>query len=391
MRGLRLYLIIGGALLVLYLAAQFNQPEEINWSPSLRSTDKIPFGTYILRSQVKDIFPKADIKTGHQPVYNVITDDATSNSSYVIICRQLDITRYDYQKITDYLVKGNDVFISAEQFGSVFDDSLGVTTMEDFSIVNKTIPIHFVSPYLDSAKRYKVDKGCTSISFRGFDTARATVLGEDSLHHANFIRYKFGQGNLYLASNPKMFTNYSMLTTDGASYAATTLSYVKNTAVLVWDEYYTQAHEEQSLMKIFFNNGYLKWAYYITLFSLLLFVLYEMKRRQRVIPIIPPLSNSTVEFVNVIGQLYYEQRNNTDIAHKHALYVLAHLREQYQAKTDKLDEEFIARLIRKVGLEDEFAKRFTGYLQFIITKNIVTDNELIELNKLIEQFYKKSR
>ena len=182
-----------------------------------------------------------------------------------------------------------------------------------------------------------------------------------------------------------------MLTADGAGYAAKALSYVKNTRLVVWDEYYSKGDEERSLMKIFFDHVYLKWAYYITLFGLLLFVVYEMKRRQRVIPVVPPLKNSTVEFVNVIGQLYYEQRNNADIAHKQVLYILTYLREQFQVKTDKLDQEFVERLVRKVGLDEVFAAQFTGYLQLITAKDTVDDNELIELNKLIEKFHKKSR
>ena len=196
---------------------------------------------------------------------------------------------------------------------------------------------------------------------------------------------------MYLASDPKVFSNYSVLTADGAGYAAKALSYVKNTRLVVWDEYYSKGDEERSLMKIFFDHVYLKWAYYITLFSLLLFVVYEMKRRQRVIPVVPPLKNSTVEFVNVIGQLYYEQRNNADIAHKQVLYILTYLREQFQVKTDKLDQEFVERLVRKVGLDEVFAAQFTGYLQLITAKDTVNDNELIELNKLIEKFHKKSR
>ena len=81
MKGLRLYLIIGSLLLVLYLVAQFNQPKEINWSPTLRSNDKIPFGTYVLHSRLKDIFPNATVRACREPVYSTIVDDAISNGS----------------------------------------------------------------------------------------------------------------------------------------------------------------------------------------------------------------------------------------------------------------------------------------------------------------------
>lgn len=391
MKGLRLYLILGGLLVVLYLIAQINQPKELDWSETLSSNDKIPFGTYILHNRLNDIFPNAAVKSLRVPVYNAITDDSIRNSSYVIICQELTLTKYDYKKLTQYLSKGNDVFIAADAFRGAFEDYLNVQTAITFGLVNRVTPISLVSQHLNPAQQYKVNKGCTNIYFTNFDTAHAVVVGKDTDDNANFIRFKFGKGNLYLMCNPKMFSNYSMLTADGSKYAATALSYVKNTPALIWDDYYTQGNSDDSLMRVFFNNGYLQWAYYVTIFSLLLFVLYEMKRRQRVIPVIAPLKNSTVEFVNVIGQLYYEKRNNADIAHKQVLYILAHLRETYHIKTDKFDEELVERLIGKVGLDEEFARQFAQYLQFIAMQERVSDDELIGLNKLIEKFYKKSR
>ena len=104
-------------------------------------------------------------------------------------------------------------------------------------------------------------------------------------------------------------------------------------------------------MRVFFSHASLQWAYYISLFGMVIFVLYEMKRRQRIIPVIEPLKNSTVEFVNVVGQVYYEQRNNMNIAQKKILFFLEHLRTKYYLKTNPLDQEFIERLSQKTGIE----------------------------------------
>jgi hypothetical protein len=392
MKGLRLYLIIGGAIFVIYLVAQFNRPRAIDWSETLSSKDKIPFGTYVLKDRLNDIFPHARLVPYHEPIYNVLVDDTLENSSYIIVCPQIEVSKYDYKRLTDYLSDGNDVFIAAEAFGGEIAKKLDLETKVYFGILGKLKqPINFVSPHLDSATYYTVDKEATNVAFSGFDTARAMVLGKNSDNKANFIRYRFGKGNLYLAANPKMFSNYSLLTDDGAKYAAIALSYIKNTSDIAWDDYYTQGETDESPMHVFLTNPYLQWAYYITIFSLLLFVLYEIKRRQRIIPVIKPLANSTLEFVNVIGQLYYEKRNNANIAHKQVMYLLAYLRDEYQLKTGKIDDEFIGKLKGKVGLDDDFAEKFASYLQFISVQERVSDNELINLNKLIEQFYIKSR
>jgi len=135
----------------------------------------------------------------------------------------------------------------------------------------------------------------------------------------------------------------------------------------------------------------LRRAYYIAIFSLLMFVLFEIKRTQRIIPVIEPLNNTTLAFVNVVGQVYYEQHNNANIGHKKILYLMEHLREQYQLKTNKLDSEFIEKLKAKSGIEASLATELVNYIQYIAVQDKVTDRELIDLNKIIEKLYIQSR
>jgi hypothetical protein len=49
-------------------------------------------------------------------------------------------------------------------------------------------------------------------------------------------------------------------------------------------------------LRFFLTNDFLRWALRLSVFGLILYILFEMKRRQRVIPVITPLRNSTVRF-----------------------------------------------------------------------------------------------
>jgi hypothetical protein len=395
MKGLRAYLIIGGALLIVYIIAEFNRPKPIDWTETLSSKDKIPYGTYVLNSRAYDIFHFDTIAYFRQPIYNVIAEDSIKQSSYVIICPSIELSKPDYNQLEKYLKQSNDVFIAAEDFGKLFGKNLNIeTNAENYFKFTKDygMPVSFVSPYLDPKKTYAVGKGMGDVYFSKFDTSKATVLGKDIKHNANFIKYTIGKGSLYLLSNPKFFSNYSLLKPQGAAYAATALSFIKSTKKITWDQYYTQGDEENdSPMRVFLSHPELEWAYYIAIFSLIIFVLYEIKRRQRIIPVIEPLSNSTLEFVNVVGQVYYEKRNNDNIAKKQVLYFLTYLRDEYQLKTNKLDKEFIETLTAKLGLNPDFANDFVEYLHYINMQDRINDKELIHLNKLIEQFYIQSR
>ena len=388
MKDLKIYIFLASALLVVYLMAQYNKPKDTDWTVTLSNNDKIPFGTYILYNRINDIFPGAKVKTFREPVYNVIADENIENGTYIIIGDDIDIDTNDYVQLKKYIEKGNDVFIAANTFSGELSKTLKVYTENDSASATR---IGFINnQWKDNL--YDVDKYSSNGYFADFDTSKAVVLGNNQYHHYNYIRFPMGKGNLYLNANPQMFTNYSLLQDMGAAYSSIALSYVKNSKNLYWDQYYTLGREgAESPMRVFLQNNSLRWAFYIAIFSLLVFVLYEMKRRQRIIPIIPPLNNTTVEFAGIVGQVYYEQRNNGNIAQKKAAYFLEHIRSTYNIRTQVFDEEFITTLSQKSGAKPELVKELANQITQVNMTSQISDNELIDLNRNIEQFYIQSR
>ncbi len=384
MKDLRMYLVIASILLIFYFIAQYNRPKVVDWTTTLSNTEKIPFGTYILFNRLNDIFPGDSIKTFREPVYNVLNDHDIKNCTYIIICNDIKLNENDYDRLSKFIKSGNDVFIASSDFSGELRKKLKIETESEL----RNTYIKFLSKSIDTDLRYMPQKNMGGTYFSRLDTAKATVLGNNSLGHSNFIKYAMGKGTLYLNANPLLFSNYSLLNPHGAAYASAVLSYLKTDKSLIWDEFYTKGREgDDNSMRVFLEHPQLRWAFYITFFTLIAFVLYDIKRRQRIIPVIEPLKNSTLDFVNVVGQVYYEKRNNTNIAHKKVLYLLEHLREVYNIKTNKLDQEFIEKLTTKLGIEPKLANELVNYIQYIDNQPKVTDRELIELNKLIEQFY----
>jgi hypothetical protein len=393
MKDLKIYIFLVSALMLVYLVMQYNRPKTIDWTQTLNNNDKIPFGTYILFNRLHDIFPKANVQTYRDPVYNVISDHGNQHGAYIILCHDANINEYDYNKLQKYVKAGNDVFIAASRFGPYISKKLKIQTSADLlTLSDHDHPVRFLNKHIDTAEYYNIDKKISDGYFTKLDTTRALILGETGGHRANFIKYNMGKGNIYLNASPMLFTNYGILQPKGANYAAIALSHLKNTGNILWDEYYTQGRSgEESLMRVFLRDPMLKSAFYIALFSLLAFVIYEMKRRQRIIPIIEPLNNTAVDFAKVVGQVYYEQRDNHNIAQKKMVYFLEFVRTQYYLKTNQLDDEFTHTLAQKSGMELPLVQKLIW--QFITIRNgqRVSDKELIELNRNIEQFYTQSR
>ncbi|NCD72316.1 DUF4350 domain-containing protein [Mucilaginibacter agri] len=391
MKDLKIYIVIASLLLVGYIVVQYNRPKTIDWTQTLNNDDKIPFGTYILFNRLHDIFPGANVQTFREPVYNVISDHGNKPGTYIIICGTANINEYDYNKLVRYLKNGSNVFIAAKDFGTYIKKNLKVETYSD-PFNNHNTPVHFLNKYVDSTEYYNTDKYVGNSYFSKIDTAKAIVLGENGSHQSNFIKFNIGKGALYLSANPLLFSNYNILQPKGANYAAIALSNLKNTKDIFWDEYYTQGRTgQESLMRVFLRDPLLRSAFYIAFFSLLIFVLYEMKRRQRIIPIIEPLSNTSAEFAKVVGQVYYEQRNNNNIAQKKATYFLEFVRTHYYLKTNQLSDEFTRTLAQKSGADLALLQNIIAHFIMARTGQPVSDRELIELNQNIEQFYIQSR
>jgi len=389
MRDFKIYFSLATILLVIYLVAQYNKPSPINWDKSLYYNDKIPYGTFIVYRQLDKVFPASQVTKTNQNFYDLVHSKIISNGNYLIIANDASFSKYDYRQMVKYMQAGNSIFIAASSWSGTLADTLNIETYED----NKSshVGLNFTNSKLKQASAYKFDKDITGEYFTNFDTAHAVVLGRNDLGHSNFLCFKYGKGALYLCSTPLLFTNYSLLNARGADYAEKALSYLPLRDHIYWDEF--QNHdimEDDSPFRVFFNHVSLQWAFYITLLGLVFFILYEKKRRQRIIPIIEPLKNATVGFVNVVGQVYYEQRDNKNMAQKKILYFLEHLRTKYYLKTNVLDAEFIERLSQKAGVEISFAREIVNQINYIEVQVQVNDHELILLNQLIEQFYIKS-
>ncbi|MBS1527746.1 MAG: DUF4350 domain-containing protein [Bacteroidetes bacterium] len=389
MKDFKIYIWAASILLVAYVVAQYNKPSPVNWDRTLFYKHKIPYGTYILYNQLHQLFPGDSISNTNSNFYDLFHNKDVPASNYLVIAGQVNLSKYDYKQMMDYVRRGNSVFIGAFTFGQVLMDTLKLETGYEYS--GKKVGINFSNSNLRRGNDYQFDLTLADAYFYKFDTVHAVVLGKNSNGNSNLLCYKFGKGSLYLCPNPLLFSNISLLDSAGADYAAKALSYLPAKAHIYWDEYQnSDISENVSPVRVFLSHPALQWAYYITLGSLLIFVFYEIKRRQRIIPVIEPLKNSTVEFVNVVGQVYYEQRNNLNIAQKKILYLLEHIRTRYFLKTNPLDMEFIDRLSQKTGIDQAFITKLVNHINHVSVQAQISDHELILLNNLTEEFYTKA-
>lgn len=391
MKGFKRYIAFTLILMTLYLLYQYYKPIPLDWRPTYAAADKIPFGTYILDQQIKDLFPK--VKKSTQSIYSTLTNPKNALSNYFIVAPRIGVNKSDFSAMVKYMNQGNNIFLAADELSKVLLDTLNLSGKYDFSIsTSNPNSFNFTNPQLKSNQDYQFDKGIAEAYFDKLDTTRAMVLSLNKKNKAIFIRYKFGKGALFITLNPQLLTNYALLKPRGTDCASKMLSYLPDNQILIIDQYFTQKKEENSTqLLVIMNNPALKWAYYLMLFSLLLYVLFEMKRRQRIIPVIAPLDNTTVDFTRLVGRLYYQEKNNLDLAAKKINYFLAHIRAKYNIKTNVLDNDFKVALTNKSGAQENTIRSLLRVIDAIPKHGYLSDDSLIELNKIMEKFYKEDQ
>jgi hypothetical protein len=143
-------------------------------------------------------------------------------------------------------------------------------------------------------------------------------------------------------------------------------------------------------LKYILSRESLKWSYYILIFSVIAYIIFQGKRKQRIIPVTAPLKNTTLEFVRIIGKLYFQQRDHKNIALKKINFFLDFLRNRYFVKTDELNPETVEKVSLKSGIDRNDVKNLFSYINYIDICNKIKEEELQRINFLIETFYKKA-
>ncbi|MDF0708689.1 DUF4350 domain-containing protein [Flagellimonas okinawensis] len=389
------------ALVVLgIIVTEIVRPRPINWNPSYTAVDRIPFGCYVLYNELPSLFPDDGIETVQESVYNVLLErDSTERSNYLFINEYVDLDTQETHQILDYVDRGNTVFIAASGFGWELMDTLNLAINSDYSLKEGSAQLSLTHNRFKN-EEFELSRGVFNAHFTSVDSLNTTILGNISYTQQNFleeqsnvqitrpnlIKVQFGKGDFILSTTPQAYSNYYMLK-GNSSYVAHTFSYLEKRDVLYWDDYKKAGRRTiDSPMRFVLQQGALKWAYYITVCGLLLFVLFKGKREQRIIPVIEPLKNSSVEFAQAVGSLYHQNKDYSDLIQKKINYFLAHLRNQYHIETAQLNDQTIQVLAARAGKGITETKNIINFIIELKNKKFHSEKDSIELNKRITAF-----
>lgn len=371
---------------------------------SFSKSSKKPFGTYVAHEMLKTKYAENLVQVKKKSFSQSVATYSETQNLYVIISNNVLLSNDDVEKMLEYTSNGNQLFISASYIDDQLLDTLGLKVQYNslVSVFQNTFSadtMRFVTASFSDSNLFKkqpygffyyplegnfINQGANS----------STVLGFNEFNEPNFISVTHGNGRIFLHLHPETFSNYFLLTANNKEYFEKAFSYAAAVRQAVyWDDYYRLGLPPQqgkfSKLAVFMKYPMLKWALLLATALLLLYIAAGSKRKQRIIPVKVPNTNSSISFVETIGRLYLQKKDNNNIAHKMITYFMERIRTHYYLNTSQLNSEFFSSLSKKSGKDEAGVKQFFQYLTALQQTEIISDAELLDLNNQIQTYFKQ--
>ncbi|PIF43247.1 hypothetical protein CLU96_0151 [Chryseobacterium sp. 52] len=340
----KIYAVIFIVVMLILALLEVNKTETTNWRKNFDINEKSPFGLFVFSHEAKGLF-KNNLKKIEQTPYDYYNQHKKGVQNIMVIENDLD--KESWKKILDQVSNGSDAMIMVSRVPKDISDSIGYYD-SDISFAEENVLKLTDKEYQNDF--IKLDK---FPSGRGFSyiKPKVEVLGKtvekNNSDQANFIKVSFGKGTIYVHSEPLFLTNYYLLKPGSIKYAEDVFSYLQDRETVWFVKSDTKV--SRFFMRFVLSNPALKYAWWVLLGGLVLFIFFNAKRKQRIVPILEPLRNTSVDFVKSIGNLYLQEGDFHDMMAKKAQYFLNKVRMDLLIDTQNLDEEFAKKLHLKTG------------------------------------------
>ena len=391
--------------------------ERVKWQVNLEKDNKKPYGTYLAWSSLKYFFPDARIEAlspgfRYSSMDNNMKYNYDSHSLLILQGLNFYISDEEWSALKEFINNGNEVILFCSRLDSKIEKELNCFKEErgsEESILYDKNHEKENQGALSTISSPLVHYGFEGRSLQGYFSIRpdTSEQGSDSgityfsaypdtlgyvRNQPDFIRYKLGDGHLTLHAAPLVLSNYFLLQDGNENYLTDIWHTLPdNINHVYWNDYFKRSVESAGI-GLLFKYPATRLAMWLAIIALILYVLFEGKRKQRIIPIIPPLKNDSVSFVETVGRLYYNKGNHTNLSQKMVQQFLEWVRTHYFLNTNLLNQDFSRQLTIKSGQPESSVKGLMEMIHEIkLGTAYIDDAYLYQLYTTIQIFYKNNR
>lgn len=372
------------ALFVLLLQLYF--PSPINWNRNFNTQNKDPYGLYVFDRELPQLLSGQKLEKTALSPYEFLSDSSkisVEETTFLMIENYRAFDESSFKFLLENVKNGADLVISTEQFSGNLYKLLDSLELRRYNVnINK---LHFVPK--DFSKDTLEIRDTYHTIFKVKKPENHQVIAKLN-NELGFISTKYGKGTVYLSSTPILLTNYYLLNEndDFSSFAEGFASILHKKNIIWFDANHPGfVADDQSILRVLFQHKSLRFAWYTLLFGLILYIIFYGKRKQRIVPIIEPIENTSVEYIETVGNLYFQENNHTQLIDKQIKYALYFIRSEWHIPTQNIDEEFKKRLQQKTQAEDRIIKEFIHFIHHFDVQHKYSQNDLLHFNQLLEK------
>lgn len=373
-------------------------------------------------------------------------DPSDKKDSYIYIGREYYGDLLDVESILKFVERGNNAFFFCMSQSNLVFDSLVRAPYdpyaEDFyydeytdtyeeSSYNNYNQNNRIYEVLSDSVHLKLDKAshltlpCYVSYVRDFEPVPFSwMYFKDSLltHHGeetemlghfdegynNYFRLKYGEGEIYFHITPIAFTNYYMRNDTVMQYCREALSYFGD-GKIYWDED-NRSYDYRGISKasdtkpskpgegpleFILSEKSLRAAWYLLLAGALLYLIFGAKRKQRIIATTENMENTSIEYAEVISQMFMNQQNHSKLVKMKMDIFKSHLRDRYGIRLPlQMEEEgepLYAEISQKSSVSVDIIRSIFEKYKILGSIVIVDTPELLEFHRLTEKYYSLSK
>lgn len=412
-------LIVLAAMIVLgvsYFMGK-NQKKKFNWQTNFKHDNAEPYGAKVLYDLLKTYHPNMPLEFNESKfIKNYLAERKKSGPANYFLIGDTYFTQPDLVALIDFMHEGNTVFIVSRYAGSEIFEKINricppeynVVAFKDDekSIVNENFAdknfaskdgynyhFQFVNDTVWYQWRYMTFENC-----KKNEKVKTLGFANGDKKQVTFAQMPVGKGQLLVHTNPVAFTNFHLLRKEGIEYAGKVFSYLPE-APIIWDRYSTlwkflpdspKGNERRNPLGYILKQRSFKWSYYTILIMAIVFLLFNLWRKQRAIPPLFANTNTSLEYMKSMGELFYKHKDNRKIGIQKMEFFLKTMRQKYYLKESDT-EKFIEQLAKKSEVDIKEIQAIFKQYEAIKKISIVSDSFLYGFYQNIENFKRKSK
>ncbi len=411
MKGSRWFIVCIVLFLLVVFAAEYHLPKKFVWTPTFSHQDEQPFGCALFDSLLSSSLPHGYSVT-KKTFYQMEDDTTDSKKGFLVIANHLSMVEADVNALLKLAERGNKIMLVSGSYSKYLGDTLQFYCAYSYfnaaafkkyaSSIFKRDSIYWVADSVYSRHLYRCYPQFCNSCFRRYDSLPVRKLAEKDMselvkvvvedsdsvraynnyHPLLAMARPWGKGEVILVSTPLLFTNYGVMDGDNVNYIFRLLSQMKGLPIVRSEGYMkATAQEQQSPLRYLLAHRPLRWALYLTMVTILLFMLFTAKRRQRVIPVVHEPANRTLEFVKLIGTLYFQKKDHADLVRKKFAYLAEELRREIQVDIEEVadDRRTFERIAHKTGMDSEEIAQLVCEIRSVLYGGRVVDAEQMKM------------